>query len=290
MTPFAGDTLGAAALDPSDFDALRQVIYDHSGIWLADGKLVFLQVRLADRLRETRISTAREYYHFIKYDPRGADEILRLVDAVTVNETWFFREMGPLEAWREAVLERLAESGARIRVWCAGCSNGAEPHTIAMMLSDSLSRAALSRLEIIATDISQGSLETARAGIYDAHSLRNTDERWKQKYFEPLGDGRLSIKSEVRQYVHFGWSNLTDPHLAARIGPVDLVICRNVIIYFDTRSRQAALANLHAALKNGGYLILGHSESLALTNSPFEVASMSGTVLYKRGSSARVVP
>ena len=282
MTPFARDTLGAAALDPSDFDALRRVIYEQSGIWLADAKLVFLQVRLADRLRDTSISTPREYYHFIKYDPRSADEILHLVDAITINETWFFREMGPLEAWREAVLERFAESGARLRVWCAGCSNGAEPYTIAMMLRDSLSPAMLSRLEIIATDISQRSLETARAGVYDAHCLRHTDERWKQKYFEPLGDGRLSIKSEVRQYVHFGWSNLTDPHLAARIGPVDLVTCRNVIIYFDARSRQAALGNLHDALKIGGHLILGHSESLALADSPFEVSRLSGTVVYRR--------
>jgi chemotaxis protein methyltransferase CheR len=290
VAPFAGDRLGAPALDPSDFDALRRVIHEHSGIWLADAKLVFLQVRLADRLRDASISTPREYYHFIKYDPRGADEILHLVDAITINETWFFREMGPLEAWREAVLERLVESGARLRVWCAGCSNGAEPYTIAMMLGDSLSPTLLSRLEIIATDISQRSLETARAGVYDAHSLRHTEDRWKQKYFEPLGDGRLSIRSELRQYVHFGWSNLTDPHLAARIGPVDLVTCRNVIIYFDERSRQAALANLHAALKNGGYLILGHAESLALVNSPFEVVSISGTVLYRRGSPTRLTP
>ena len=269
-------------LDFNDFDSLRRLIHEHSGIWLGDNKLTFLRVRLADRLRARNISSAREYYHFLRYDPFASQEMRQLIDAVAVNETWFFRETGPFEAWREVVLPELVKRSSRIRLWSAGCSTGEEPYTLAMTLLEAYPGTAADKLEILATDISQKALETARAGVYDSYSIRHTEQRWLAKYFRPTSDGRQEVRENVRRLVRFGRSNLVDPALAGRVGAMDVILCRNVIIYFDADSRRAALANFHAALKPGGHLMLGHSESLAYTPSPFAVARVGGTIMYHK--------
>lgn len=272
----------SSMLEFEDFDALRLLIHAHSGIWLGEDKLTFLHVRLADCLRRTAISTPREYYHFLKYDPRGGEEILQLVDAVTVNETWFFRETGPLLAWREAVLPGLIKSGNPIRLWSAGCSSGEEPYTLGMLLLDAQPGVSSNRLSILATDISERVLEKARAALYDPHSLRHTEQQWLRQYFETRSDGFFGISDRVRQLVKLSQANLIDPALGGRLGPVDLILCRNVIIYFDEPSRKAVMANFHAALIPGGYLIMGLSETLAHTLAPFEVARVEGAILYRR--------
>lgn len=268
-------------LEYNDFDALRRLINERSGIWLGDSKVTFLKVRLADRLRDRNISSAREYYHFLKYDPLGSEEMQRLIDAVTVNETWFFRETGPIKAWCEEVLPELVKRSGHVRLWSAGCSTGEEPYTLAMLLEAYQSKAT-AQFEILATDISQSALEAARAGVYDPYSLRHTEQYRLIKYFQPMADGRQKVREEVRRLVRFGWANLVDPALALRVGRMDAILCRNVIIYFDSQSRQTVLSNFHAALKPGGHLMLGHSESLAHAATPFEIVRMGGTIIYRK--------
>lgn len=272
-------------LDFDDFDALRQLIRDHCGIWLGDSKLTFLQVRLADRLREWHISSAQEYYYFLKYNAHGCDEMQRLIDTVSVNETWFFRETEPVEAWCEVVLPELMERGGKLRLWSAGCATGEEPYTIAMLLLEAFPETGAAQFEILATDISQRALEIARAGVYDPYSLRHAEPRWREQYFQPTSDGRQEVCENARRFVRFGQANLIDPTLVQRVREMDAILCRNVIIYMDDQSRRAALANLHAALKPGGYLILGHSESLVHTPTPFEVARVEGKIMYRKKSS-----
>lgn len=267
-----------------DFDALRNLIHAHSGIWLSDDKLTFLEVRLADCLRRTAISSPREYYHFLKYDPRGEEEVLQLVDAVTVNETWFFRETGPFLAWREAVMPGLIKNGKRIRLWSAGCSSGDEPYTLGMLLLEIRPKVALDRLSILATDISERVLEKARIGLYDHYSLRHTEPHWLNQYFETKVDGLYGIDERLRKMVQLHRNNLVEPGLGERMEAVDLILCRNVIIYFDEPSRKAVMANFHAALKPGGYLILGMAETLAHTLAPFEVTRLEGAILYRKPS------
>jgi chemotaxis protein methyltransferase CheR len=276
----------STSLSLDDFDALRQIIRQHSGIWLGDSKLAFLQARLVERLQAWNISTTQEYYYFLKYDAHGPEEMQQLIDAVTVNETWFFRETGPVEAWREAALPGL---DGQVRLWSAGCATGEEPYTLAILLLEACPDAfgqAAARFEILATDISQRALHIARAAVYDPYSLRHTDPGRQARYFQRTPDGRYAICEDVRRPVHFGQANLVDPALAQRVQAMDLILCRNVIIYLDERGRRAVLANLHAVLKPGGYLILGHSESLIHTSTPFEVARLGGKILYRKSDKA----
>lgn len=274
--------MSSFTLSFDDFDALRQLIREHCGIWLGDSKVTFLQVRLADRLRARNISSAQEYYYFLKYDAHGHEEMQRLIDAVTVNETWFFRETGPLDAWRKTVLPDLIKRSGRLRMWSAGCATGEEPYTLAMLLLEDYPATAAARFEILATDISQRALEAARAGVYDPYSLRHTEPYWLAKYFQPASGGRQEVCENMRRLVRFGQANLIDPALAQRVQAMDAILCRNVIIYLDDQSRRAALTNFYAALKPGGYLMLGHSESLFHTVTPFEVARVGGTIMYRK--------
>jgi chemotaxis protein methyltransferase CheR len=276
----------AFTLETAEFDTLRRMLRDHSGIWLADGKHSFLQVRLAARMEARGISAPREYVHFLKYDGQGGEELQALLDVVTVNETWFFREATPIEAWRDVVLPGLLQRGRRVRMWSAGCSTGEEAYTLAMTLHAALPPPALAACEILATDISQRALEAARQGQYDPYSLRHTAAAWREHYFEPAPPpapaGRQILRADVRRLVHFGRANLIDGTLPGRVGQLDLILCRNVMIYFDRASRDVALANLFAALRPGGYLVLGASESLAHAPAPFTLERVGGLLLYRR--------
>jgi chemotaxis protein methyltransferase CheR len=272
----------SSGLSFDDFDSLRRLICDHCGIWLGDSKLTFLQVRLADRMRVRNISSTQEYYYFVKYDAQAEQEMQQLVDAVTVNETWFFRETGPLEAWLVEVAADLVARGERLCLWSAGCATGEEPYTLAMMLLEAYPAVTASRLEILATDISQRALETARAGVYDPYSLRRTGQFWTEKYFRLTPDGRQEICASVKRLVRFEWANLVDSAKAQPARVMDLVLCRNVLIYMEDHSRQEALERFYAALRPGGYLILGHSESLIHVATPFEVARVGGSIIYRK--------
>lgn len=271
----------SSGLSFDDFDALRRLICDRCGIWLGDNKLTFLQVRLADRMRVRNISSPREYYYFVKYDAGAEREMQQLIDAVTVNETWFFRETGPLEAWIAEVAADLVARGKRLYLWSAGCATGEEPYTLAMMLLEA-HPAAASRLEILASDISQHALDIALAGVYDPYSLRRTEQRWQDKYFCPTSDGRQEIHESVKRLVRFKWANLVDSVKTQNVRAFDLVLCRNVLIYMQDRGRQVALESFYTALKPGGYLILGHSESLIHVATPFEVARVGGSIIYRK--------
>ena len=269
-------------LQPDEFDLLRRLIYDHCGIWLADDKATFLQVRVDERMRARLIQTARDYYYFLKYDPHGGEELQQLVDAVAVKESWFFRETEPLEVWRDKILPDLLNRTNRVRVWSAACSTGEEPYTVAMMLLEWIGDTAGVQFEVIATDVSSQALAVARAGIYDAHSLRRTEPRWLTGYFHPGADRKWVIADKARRLVRFSQGNLLDPRLPQRVGMVDMILCRNVLIYFNDQSRRAALNNLYTALKPGGHLLLGFSESLTLPDILFDVARVEGTVLYRK--------
>lgn len=264
-----------------DFDALRRLVYDHSGIWLVDSKRTFLINQLGERLRAHGITSAREYYHYIKYDPQGRAELERLTEVLTIQETWFFREVEPLDAWRVHILPGLLKrSGQKVRMWSAACSTGEEPYTLAMLLRECGPDPTV--YEIWATDISARALEAARLGVYDPYSLRHTEAIWQARYFQPTDDRRLRLSESVKQMVRLGGGNLLDASLSLRLGGMDLIVCRNVLIYFDERSRQKALANLFATLRPGGHLILGTVETLAHAVTPFELARVGKAFLYRK--------
>ncbi len=265
-----------------DFDTLRRLINQHSGIWLGESKLTFLKVRVGERMRALNIVLPREYYHFLKYDPLGHVELRELIDIVTVNQTWFFREVTPLYAWRDEVLPDFIKRGERVRLWSAGCSTGEEPYTLAMLLLDAYPVYNSSKFSVEATDISPRALEIAREGVYDPYSLRHTALSWKTRYFDTLKDGRFAVRQEAKRLVHFEHANLLDPDFVRRHSSVDFALCRNVIIYFDDHSRRIVFENLYRALKPGGFLALGHSEVMADVGLPFEITRVGKAILYRK--------
>jgi chemotaxis protein methyltransferase CheR len=154
---------------------------------------------------------------------------------------------------------------------------------LAMLLLDAYPTVNHSRFDILATDLSRRALAKARAATYDPYSLRHTEAYWKTKYFEPTSDGQMAVRQEVRQLLRFEHGNLFTGELNVSANSVDAVLCRNVIIYFDEKSRQRVLMNLYNALKPGGYLMLGHSESLAHVASPFELTKLDRFIMYRKG-------
>jgi chemotaxis protein methyltransferase CheR len=271
------------SLAPEDFEVLRQLIRDKSGLVLGDGKATFLDVRLQPRLQARNIRTAREYYHFLRFDPAGAQELRALFDAITVGETWFFRETEAITAWRDTVAARRVAAGLRTRVWSAACSTGEEPYTVAMLLLARFADAA-ARFEVVATDLSDAAVARARLGVYDEHALRRTPPLERDSWFgmAPGARGLLAVADGPRDMVRFAPGNLLDPALPGPVGSIDLVLCRNVLIYFDDETRRRALDTLYVALRPGGHLILAQCETLAHVASPFETVRLGDQVVYHK--------
>ncbi len=268
-------------LDYNDFDRLRRLINEVCGIELEDSKQVFLRSRLNERMRACNISTPREYYYFLKYDPAGKAELARFLDLVAIHETWFFREIAPLAAWCKGIWPGLRMRSEKASVWSAGCSSGEEPYSLAILLDEMDPGRFSKQAVIVATDLSARMLELARTGIYDAYSLRHTGEERRAAYFKPAAGGQMEICPAIRQRVVFKAGNLLE-ELPINPGECDLVICRNVLIYLDQESRRQLLQKFFQALRPGGYLILGHAESPVPARESFELARVEGSIFYQK--------
>jgi len=268
-----------------EFRTLRDLIKERSGIWLSDTKVSFLSVRLNHRLKATNMESAKDYFFYLKYDPEGGGELDNLVDAATVNETYFFREDAQLEDFSDEIVPQILEQkpgGAPITIWSAGCSTGEEPYTLAMLLLEHPLRIEPSRINIIASDINRSILSAAREGVYDSYSVRRTPPLYLLKYFEKRNDGKYLVNEKVRRLVKFVHINFMDPFATGRIRDVDAAFCRNVIIYFDDIDKGRCIDNLRRSLVKGGYLHLGHSESLSRSSSLFDVVRLKQTVAYRK--------
>lgn len=274
MSPFS--------LDSDSFNVFRRMIRDRSGIWLGDEKKNFLQVRIEERLRALKLSTSQQYYHYLKFDVQRIQELDLLLEAIFINETWFFREIELLQTWIRQVLPELAKPNHQVKLWSAACSTGEEPYTLAMLLLESIPQAAPPLFDILATDMSRKAIATSQAGIYSAHSLRHTDPYWKFKYFAPVGETQWTVQEPVRRLVRFAQMNLMGALPAFYLEVMDVILCRNVLIYFDQESRQTALRNLHSALKPGGYLLFGYSETLSFDTTLFEMVTNEGLIMYRK--------
>lgn len=268
-----------------EFRTLRDMIKERSGIWLSDTKVSFLSVRLNHRLKVTNIESAKDYFFYLKYDPEGGAELDNLVDAATVNETYFFREDAQLEDFSNEIVPKILEQktgGEPITIWSAGCSTGEEPYTLAMLLLEHPLQIEPSRISIIASDINRSILSAAREGVYDSYSVRRTPPLYLLKYFEKRDDGKYLVNEKVRRLVKFAHINFMDPFATGRIRDMDAAFCRNVIIYFDDIDKGRCIDNLRRSLAKGGYLHLGHSESLNRSSSLFDVVRLKQTVAYRK--------
>lgn len=249
---------------PDDvFRLLRDQIYRRSGIWFNDTSKYLLQKRLSPRARELNFDSFQKYFYFLQYDPRADAEFDQIFDLVTTNETYFFREPAQLQAFVEEIVPDLMarKPVKKIRIWSAGCSSGEEAYSIAMLLEEAgwYDHAAF---EIFASDINQQVLAKARKGHYRENAFRATPPLMREKYFTRESDGSWRVRDEIRNRVSFGRLNLYDEARVSLLGQLDVVFCRNVIIYFERPLQEALFRRFHDALLPGGFLVLGKVEAL----------------------------
>ncbi len=269
---------------PDDvFRMLRDQIYKRTGMWFADTSKYLLQKRLSPRAKELNFDSFQKYFYFLEYDPRADAEFDQIYDLVTTNETYFFREPAQLAAFTEEIVPEIfaRKPVKKIRIWSAGCSSGEEPYSLAMLLQESgwFNKAAF---EIFASDINQQVLAKARRGQYRENAFRGTELTMRDKYFTREAEGSWKISDEIRNRISFGRLNLYDEGRVSLVGNLDVVLCRNVIIYFDDASKKAVVTNFYNRLSEGGYLLLGHSESLISLSTQFKLRHLKNDMVYQR--------
>ena len=255
-------------LDDRDFDFLCRLIYDQSRIRLGPDKKTLVTSRLAKRLRQLQLPDYHEYCELLR-SPAGEAELRFLIDRISTNHTHFFREMKHFDFLREKVLPQWrAQSKVKkemFRIWSAACSSGEEPYSLAIHLAEHLAPAGPNTWQIEASDISTRVLEIAERGVYDSDKLAGISQELLHRHFQKgvrEWHGHFRIKEELRQRIGFHQLNLLqDNYPFAR--PFDVIFCRNVMIYFDRPTQESLVGYLAERLVPGGYLMVGHSESLS---------------------------
>lgn len=274
-------------LQPETFKQLRDFIYEKCGISFQENKIYLLEDRLNHRLQERDFSTFEEYVHFLRYDPRRDEEIKELYKSVTTNETSFFRDSLQLDAFKTGILPKVVEmkslsSDKRIKIWSAGCSTGEEPYTLAMiMMEEGLILKGFTPT-IFASDISDGVLQSAKRAVYGEYSTRNTPEIYRKRYFYLDGGGGLGVAPDIKSLIRFENINLLDHAKMRMVREMDVIFCRNVLIYFDDNAKKKVLASFYDSLAKGGYLVIGFSESLFNLTRAFRPVSINRIVVYQK--------
>ena len=268
-------------LSDTTFKNIRDYIYEKSGIYISDTKKYLIENRLTRILQEKNLHNFEEYFKLIKFNSNG-NELTRLFDAVTTNETYFFRESQQLTTLVDDVIPKILNNkngGKKLKVWSAACSTGEEPYTISMMLMER--RLTASSFEIHASDISEGVLASAKRAVYNSYSVRNIPDIYMKKYFAPSSQN-FNLNATVKNTVNFRKINLIEDRNFKSIRNIDVIFCRNVLIYFDTKAKQKVVSNLYDSLNPGGYLIIGSSESLHNITRAFRPSVINKIILYQK--------
>lgn len=274
------------AMNEEQFERFRKLINQASGIFLDRGKWDFLGRGLADRARATGVDSIAEYYELLTSEPERECELRRLLDRLSVQETQFFRNLPQYDALRKYIIPEIAGRKAgrhrSIRLWSAGCSTGQEPYSLAFSLLDVIPGIDSWNIRIMGTDLSERALETAAEGWYPEKKLTGLDRRYVEKYMSPRGGGYM-VNDEVKRLVEFRCLNLvTDPLPIEAIGTCDVVFCRNVIIYFTHETARFVVEHFFDILNPGGYLFLGHSETLWKMSSKYSLVEIGDAFIYKK--------
>jgi len=272
-------------LTDAEFRMFAELIREHSGLDFNESSRFLLERRLSRRVRELELESFSAYHYRIRNGGNGSDELPNLIDELTTNETYFFREYSQLvalvdEIFEELQLDREKRGGRPINVWSAGCSSGEEPYSIAMLAREAGLKPGVD-VHVYASDISRRMLRKARKGVYREASFRDTDPRLREKYF--IEKDRLwQISDDLKRDVDFIHLNLLDESKIALLRTMDVILCRNVIIYFNTDTKCRVIRIFHEKLRPGGHLLLGHSESLINLSTSFELRHLRRDLVYRR--------
>ncbi|QQR42179.1 protein-glutamate O-methyltransferase CheR [Myxococcus xanthus] len=275
---------GRPEMSAEEFRLLRDHVYSHCGILVHEDMKFVMERRLWPRLELLGLPDYGAYHRYLRYDANRHAELEAAVESLTTHETYFFREPTQLKAFTDELLPVVEQRNARLRrlrVWSAGCSSGEEAYTLAMLLKDSR-RFDDWDVEVLGTDISRRVLAMARRAEYGPSALRATSPELLERHFVSLGNSRVRVRDEVRAWVSFGHHNLLDEVGSQLVPRMDVVFCRNVLIYFDLAARRKFLRIVRDRLVPGGYLLLGHSENLLNLGSDFEFVHLRGDLVYRR--------
>ena len=287
-----------------EFRLLRDMIRGYCGIWFPDDARHLVERRLSPRIEALGLAGFTEYYLHIRYADDRRGEMEEIVERITTNETYFFREQYQLDAFQKEILPEVysaRRAARRLHVWSAGCSTGEEAYTIAMLIHETGLFGGWD-VRIFGNDVSRRVLTVARKGVYGRSSFRSTDQRYVRAYFRPaveaadgrsalegravetrgMADGRFQVRDEVRALVSFGLVNLLEEEMLGMIGEMDVIFCRNVLIYFDAEARKRVIQSFYKKLAKRGYLLLGHTESLINLSTAFELVHLERDMVYRK--------
>ncbi|WP_159674663.1 protein-glutamate O-methyltransferase CheR [Andreprevotia sp. IGB-42] len=271
-------------LSDADFERFRDYFYRKTGIDFDLSRRYFVDRRLIERIAALGLDSFRDYFMQL----RNGNEIEHLINIMTVNESYFFREEYQFRCLVQSMLPELLarKNGAPIRIWSMPCASGEEPFSLALYLMTHWPALETHDVELLASDIDTQALAAAREGIFSERAVKQLPAALRQRYFEPFGEERYRLDADVRDCVAFSHVNIVDAAQVAAIGAIDVVFCRNLLIYFDDVSRRLAAANLFDSLNPGGFICLGHSESMSRISSLFNVRKFPDAIVYQKGLNA----
>ncbi len=275
--------------DSGKFVKIRDFIYRQTGIFFEEKKLYFVKKRVLAHMEKLGFTDFESYYRFLRFRDDGK-AFQELINLLTTNETYFFREFEQLVVFAEECLPLVCEEKERrgvkrLRIWSAGCSTGEEPYTLAIILLEMIDDLRSWDARIDATDIDTTALEKARRGVYGPRSVKHVPEEYFQRYFHRRPEG-FAVTEEVKRLVRFSHLNLFDEKRINQMKGYDFIFCRNVLIYFDEASRKKVVAHFYRALLPGGFIFLGHSESLSRITRAFEIKRLGGMIVYQKPKEA----
>ncbi len=271
-------------ISDEEFLKFRDFFYRKTGIFFEETKHYFVDKRLVERIQATGNDNFRSYFVMLRFETSGA-ELQALINLMTVNETYFFREEYQFTCLVNSILEEVAQHKPRnesIKIWSVPSSSGEEPYSLAIYLLEHWARADDYNIELIASDIDTVILERARQGRYDKRSIQHLPEPLLRKYFTTLLNGQYQINEDLRNSVEFTLVNITDLAQMRGYRDFDVVFCRNLLIYFDDTSRRIAAESLFNALRPGGFICLGHSESMSRITPLFKVRKFPEAIVYQK--------
>lgn len=265
-------------LTEEEIKLFQEYIKERSGINIQEGNIYTLEDAINERVKKTKIENVKDYYNFLRFHPAGKEnEFREFLNFITIRETHFFRNPPHFKVLESKILPEI-KNKKRIRIWSAGCSTGEEPYSIAISVMGNIPDLRDKKIEILASDISQYALKIAKEGVYEKRSVKHTDEKLLKKYFIER-EGKYYLKEEVKKFVNFFYHNLiTDVYPSS----FDLIFCRNVTIYFDKDTTKKVIEKFYLNLKDGGYLVIGHSESLYRINEKFELVDLDEAFVYRK--------
>jgi chemotaxis protein methyltransferase CheR len=281
IPPLRMDSTGLSSLSEAELNEICAIIYNRSGMVFGETKRYYIERRVADLLNHRQALSVRNYISMLHGD---LAETEFLINSFTVNETYFYREAHQLACLSNSILPEIIRSkgpGDRIRIWSMPCSSGEEPYSIAIWLLENWDLVDAYNIEIVGSDIDTSILRQATLGIYGQRSLSKLSSEVIERYFENQNDQQRQIIGDLRESVTFVKGNIVDRQTLSTLGRFDVIFCRNLLIYFDTDAREAAVRNIHEMLYPGGYICLGHTESMSRISETFQAVRFPDAIVYR---------